>query len=98
MIVQISAEAEHDLEAIGDFIARDNFLRALSFLRELRAKCADLGEMPERFPLVPRYEAKGIRRRLHGDYLVLYHIEAQAVVIIHVLHGAQDYGGLLLNS
>jgi len=29
MIVHVSAEAEYDLEAIGDFIARDNPTRAL---------------------------------------------------------------------
>lgn len=49
MIVHLSAEAEHDLETIGDYIARDNPARALSFLHELRAKCLGLAEMPERF-------------------------------------------------
>ena len=72
MIVQLSAEAEHDLEAIGDYIARDNPARALSFIRELRSKCAGLADMPERFPLVPRYEAAGVRRCVHGDYLIFF--------------------------
>jgi len=35
MKVLITAEAEADLEAIGDYIARDNPARALSFVREL---------------------------------------------------------------
>lgn len=39
MIVRITAEAERDLESIGDFTARDNPERAMSFLQELRAKC-----------------------------------------------------------
>lgn len=67
MIVYLSAEAEYDLETIGDFIARDNPARALSFLRELRSKCLGL----ERFPLVPRYEASGVRRRVHGLFDLL---------------------------
>lgn len=95
MIVHLSAEAEHDLEAIGDFIARDNPTRALSFVQELRAKCLGLGEMPERFPLVPRYEAAGLRRRAHGNYLIFYRVEADKVVVIHVLNGAQDYASIL---
>jgi plasmid stabilization system protein ParE len=59
MIVHISAEVERDLEAIGDFIAEDNPERAIGFIRELREKCLGLAEFPERFPLVPRYEARG---------------------------------------
>lgn len=51
MIVYFSAEAEHDLEVITDYIARDNPIRALSFLRELREKCTGLADFPERFPL-----------------------------------------------
>jgi plasmid stabilization system protein ParE len=47
MIVDLSAEAEHDLEAIGDYIARDNPHRAISFIRELRTKCLDLADVSE---------------------------------------------------
>lgn len=95
MIVHFSAEAEHDLEAIGDYIARDNPARAISFLRELREQCLGLADMPQRFPLVPRYEAAGVRRRGHGNYLIFYRIEADKIVIIHILHGAQDYSAIL---
>jgi toxin ParE1/3/4 len=95
MIVELTAEAERDLEAIGDYIARDNPARALSFIQELRGKCLALADMPERFPLVPRYEALGVRRRGHGRYLIFYRVDPNAVVIVHVLHGAQDYGEIL---
>lgn len=98
MIVHLSAEAEHDLETIGDYIARDNPARASSFLRELRLKCLGLADMPERFPLVPRYEATGVRRRGHGDYLIFYRVEAEKVIIIHILHGAQNYNTILFPS
>jgi toxin ParE1/3/4 len=36
MIVRFTDAAEHDLEALGDYIAQDNLKRALSFVRELR--------------------------------------------------------------
>jgi len=98
MIVHLSAEAEYDLETIGDYIARDNPERALSFLYELRSKCLGLADMPERFPLVPRYEATGVRRRVHGDYLIFFRVEAEKVVIIHILHGAQNYSTILFPS
>lgn len=98
MIVHLSAEAEYDLEVIGDYIARDNPARALSFLQELRSKCLGLADMPERFPLVPRYEATGVRRRCHGDYLIFYRVEAEKVIILHILHGAQNYNTILFPS
>ena len=98
MRVDIAAEAERDLEAIGDYIARDNPPRAVSFLREIRQKCLRLAEMPERFPLVRRYERFGIRRRLHGNYLIFYRVEQDRVVVLHVLHGAADYASLLFDD
>ena len=95
MIVHVSAEAERDLERIADHIARDNPARALGFLGELRAKCLDLADFPERFPLVPRYEKHGVRHRVHGNYLIFYRAQADEVTVLHVLHGAMDYGPLL---
>ncbi|MDT0510162.1 type II toxin-antitoxin system RelE/ParE family toxin [Novosphingobium sp. MMS21-SN21R] len=98
MIVHISQEAECDLEAIGDYIARDNPGRAISFLRELREQCLGLAEMPQRFPLVHRYEAEGVRQRGHGNYLIFYRVEVEKIVIIHILHGAQDYRAILFSD
>lgn len=95
MIVELTVEAERDLEAIGDFIAQDNPVRAISFLRELRIKCLTLADLPNGFPLVPRYEALGIRRRRHGNYLIFYRVEVERLVVIHILHGAQDYDAIL---
>ena len=93
MIVHLSAEAEQNLERIGDYIAQDNLGWAISFLRELREKCLSLSEHPERCPLVPRFE--GVRRRGHGSYPIFYRVEADKGVIVHILHGAQDYGAML---
>lgn len=98
MIVYLSAEAEYDLETIGDHIARDNPTRALTFVQELRSKCQDLAEFPERFPLVPRYEANGVRQCIHGNHLIFYRVNSEKVIIIHILHGAQNYGTLLFPS
>ena len=95
MKVRLTTEAEHDLESIADRIALDNPDRALGFVRELRDCCLALARFPERFSLVPRYEGSGVRHRVHGNYLIFYRVENDAVVVIHVLHGAMDYGDLL---
>lgn len=80
-----------DLIAIGRYIARDNPIRAETFVQELEQKCRDLGDMPKAWPLVTHRKNKDIRRRVYGDYLILYRIGRDAVYIVHVLHGAQDY-------
>jgi toxin ParE1/3/4 len=95
MIVVISAEAEADLEEIGDHIARENPARAVTFISELRTKCLDLSTMAKAFPLVERYAHQAIRRRSHGQYLIFYRCEAHRVVVLHVLHGARDYDSIL---
>ena len=51
--------------------------------------------MPSSFPLVPRYERKGIRRRVHGAYQIFYRVDGELVHVIRVLHGARDYEALL---
>ncbi len=94
-VVRLSAEAARDLEAIGDYIVRDDPARALGFVRELRTKCLELADFPERFPLVPRYQSHGIRHRAHGNYLIFYRVEAKSVTIVHVLNGRRDYEAIL---
>lgn len=95
MIVVFTNEAEADLERIGDHIAEANQNRAISFVRELRQHCERLADMPKRFPLAPRYEHLGVRRVVHGNYLIFYRLTDEAVEILHVLHGAQDYEAIL---
>ncbi|HXG80274.1 MAG TPA: type II toxin-antitoxin system RelE/ParE family toxin [Sphingomicrobium sp.] len=98
MIVELTAEAEQDIERIGDWIAADNPARAESFVEELLAACKSLADFPERFPLVPRYERHGVRHRVHGNYLIFYRVGNGRVVVLHVLHGAMDYAGLLFDQ
>ncbi|BCH19724.1 type II toxin-antitoxin system RelE/ParE family toxin [Mesorhizobium sp. L-2-11] len=98
MKVRFTTEAKADLLQIGDYIAKGNPHRALSFVDELEQKCQTIATSPKAFPLVPRYERHGIRRRVHGSYLIFYRAEAEQVVILHVLHGATDYAAVLFED
>ena len=51
--------------------------------------------MPRAFPLIPRYEQHGIRRRPSGNYLIFYRFEDDRLTVLHVLHGTRDYEALL---
>lgn len=95
MIVVISAAAEAELEAIGDWIAAHDPRRAVTFVRELRERCWRLIDIPKGFALVPRYEALGIRRRPFGNYSIFYRVIGDQIEVVHVLHGARDYDAIL---
>ena len=95
MIVVITAAAEADLESVADWIAKDNPQRAVSFIEELRGSCETLADSPLGFPLVPRYAQIGIRRKIHGNYLIFYRVFGDRIEILHILHGARDYEAIL---
>jgi toxin ParE1/3/4 len=93
--LRFTQSAEADLEAIADWIAKDNPQRAHSFVYELRQSCYIIADAPEAWPLVERYRAQGVRRKLHGNYLIFYVWDESFTTVIHILHGARDYEDLL---
>jgi toxin ParE1/3/4 len=98
VIVRLTPDAEADLEAIGDYIARDNPRRAMTFIAELRDKCNGLAEMALAFPLVPRYERYGVRHRVHGNYQIFYRViggPIEWIDVLHIVHGARNYAAIL---
>lgn len=78
-----------DLEEIGDYIARDNPRRAASFVAELRRQCDKLTHCPEGYRLRPEL-GDGIRSCAYGNYVIFFTIQAEALLIVRILHGAMD--------
>ncbi|CCD99005.1 type II toxin-antitoxin system RelE/ParE family toxin [Bradyrhizobium sp. STM 3809] len=95
MTVILTAEAEADLEQIVEYVEAQSPASALKLLRQLRDKCDTLIDAPRGYPLVPRYEDRGIRRRPFGQFLIFYRLRDDTIEIIHILHGARDYEKLL---
>jgi plasmid stabilization system protein ParE len=54
-----------------------------------------LADAPRGYPLVPRYEQFGIRRRPFGNFLIFYRVGTETIEVVHILHGARDYEPLL---
>ncbi|MCW1839675.1 type II toxin-antitoxin system RelE/ParE family toxin [Prosthecomicrobium hirschii] len=86
----LSDAARQDLIDIGDTIAADNPQRAASFVREIERKCRNLTSSPFAFQVVARYERAGLRRAVHGRYSIFYRVDADAVIVVRVLHAAMD--------
>lgn len=95
MKVFFTPGAEASLELIGDFIARDNPARAATFVAELRIRALGLATLPHGFPLVPRYERLGVRRRSWRGYGILYRVADERIVILRFLGPGQDHDRLL---
>lgn len=91
MKVSLTPEACADLVKIGRHIARDNPARALTFVAELEASVLRLSEMPRAFPLIPRYEQHGIRRRSYRGYGILYAVRSDRIVVYRFLVPGQDH-------
>jgi toxin ParE1/3/4 len=93
--VVLTDEAIADLIAIGRYIRKDNPSRAVTFIAELQDRCYRIGTTPKAFPLIVGRENDGIRRRIHGNYLIFYWVKKNTVEILHVLNGAMDYESIL---
>jgi toxin ParE1/3/4 len=89
MRVTVSPLAERDLESIGDYIAEDNPLRALSFIAELRAQCGKIAKAPHAYRARPEL-AEGLRSCAHGNYVIFFISTKTRLTIVRVLHGAMD--------
>ncbi len=91
MKVVFSREANDDLERIAEYIARDNPIRAVSFINELVDAAIQITEAPQAFAPVSLYAQFGMRRKPYGSYSIFYKAEDNRVGIVRVLHSAQDY-------
>jgi toxin ParE1/3/4 len=92
--VQFSAAAQLDLLEIGDYIARDNPDRAVSFVDEIAARCRTLSEFPRKGRL-HRSLRREARILAYRGYLIVYREHEDRVTIERVWHGARDILSLL---
>lgn len=95
MIVVVTEKAEQDLERIGDYIATFNPRRAASLVEELYGRCKTLAQMPHRFARSAADPDGEIRHFSQGNYIVYYRVDSESVIILRILHAAQDVEALL---
>ena len=88
--VNITPEAHFDLDIIAELIARDNLERALSFTYEIQEACYELADHPERFALLKGHETEKVRRRVFGNYLIVYRINDADVDVLRIVHGSME--------
>lgn len=91
--VLVAAPAEAEIEAAYLHIRQDSPANAASWRAGLRDAAATLEAFPERCRLAPEngpFEFE-IRQLLYGNYRLLFTVRDDAVVILHVRHGAREW-------
>lgn len=82
-----------DLIEIGDFIATDNPVRALSFVAEIEARMLKILDMPG--ASLPRNDLHpGLRSVRHGRYAIYFVEVEDELRIVRVLHTSRDVVGV----
>jgi toxin ParE1/3/4 len=89
MLVELSSFIESDLDAIADYIAQDNPMRAVSFIREIREELGLVGQNPLLYQLRPEI-GEDARLAVVGRYVILFHIVGEVVRIERVIFGGRD--------
>jgi toxin ParE1/3/4 len=95
MKVILTRKAFADLDDIADWIGRDDWDRAETFVESLRRRCASLSRHPRRYPTVPRPSGVEMRKLAYRGYLIFYLVLEKEVDILRIVHGARDWAALL---
>ena len=95
--VRFSAQAELDLEEIGDYIAADNPSHALAFVQAIRDHCERIANAPSSYPARPEL-GENLRSCPHGRYRIFFQPRVADVLIVRILHGARDLATLFPSS
>jgi toxin ParE1/3/4 len=92
MQVEYTVQARSELRAIRDYIAKDNPAAARKVLTAIEAEIDLLGYFPWNGR---KTNVAGVMGRTMSryPYIVFYRVEVDALVVLHVLHGARRHPG-----
>jgi plasmid stabilization system protein ParE len=98
--VKQTAQADYDLDLILEWLlAQEAGDAGQRWFRKLKEAINSLAEMPERCMLAPENADSSfeVRQLLYGhkrhQYRVLFTIEADTVVVLHIRHGRRRHLG-----
>ena len=89
--VNLTQQAQNDLEHIFYYIADDSINNATNFILQLEKHVYSLEDLPYRNPLIPENEFFGTdyRHLNYKKYRIIYRITENSVFILRVIHGAK---------
>jgi toxin ParE1/3/4 len=82
-----------DLEAIGDYIARDNPTAAARWVAELMAVAEKAARSPLAGRRVPEFGHNDIREVFKRSYRIVYRVASENVDVLTVFEGHRRFPG-----
>jgi addiction module RelE/StbE family toxin len=82
--------AVDDLRNIRDYIARDSPRHASATVQRLQDAARSLRTLALRGRIVPELDDEAYRELIVGSYRLIYHVSAESVAVVRILHGARD--------
>ena len=82
-----SPEALVDLEAIGEFIARDSEFYAQTTVQKIFEASKSLTQHPKAGRIVPEFSNDLIRELFVFQYRIIYEISENEIHILTIIHG-----------
>ncbi|RXF74787.1 type II toxin-antitoxin system RelE/ParE family toxin [Hansschlegelia zhihuaiae] len=97
MKVRITPRAATDILEIETFIRQENPAAAARLANEIVDRCLALETASQRGPIIGLAKGQSIRRLVHGNYLIVYIIQTDAIRVLRIVHGARSPRLLLKN-
>jgi len=95
--IRLSPEAESELDRIWLYVARESGVPSIAdrVVDAIEARMRLLVRNPQIGRRRDRDLRPGIRSLAVGEYVVLYRIAEDEVVVLHILHGRRDIANLV---
>lgn len=90
MKLEWTEPAVESLQAIKDYIARDNEFYAARFVERIVDAVEKLADFPNLGRRVPEADRDDIREIFFQAYRIIYRLMADRVQILAVMHGSRD--------
>lgn len=97
LTIRLLSVAEEDLAEAITYISADNPAAAMTLVDKMEKSLDTLAQHPHlgRVPDDLELMQLGYRYLIIDNYLIFYVIEAKAIIVHRILHGARDYLRLL---
>lgn len=90
MKVHWTETAEAHLDAIYAYITQDSETYALRTVDQITRKSQQVGAFPMSGRRVSEYDLDQIREVFSGQFRIIYHIKADQIDVLAVIHGAMN--------